>query len=343
VIREILCDGGDQRWHTAERSSTKAVACEIPEPALDHIQPRARCRNEMKMNPWMTPQPRFHFRMFMSGIIIHDHMKIQSRRSFGIDLLEKTNKFLVPVPRHAIADHFSIQHAEGSEQRRRSVTNVIMRHSSAAAFLHRQPRLRSVERLDLAFLVDTQNQGFFRRIQIQAHDVTQLLDKTLVSTEFEGFDPMGLQVVLLPDPADGRFADILRRRHRPRAPMSRRGRFCLKRSFDHDFDFLGSYPRKSTRSRGVLLQTCDAKSQKSLTPQLNRRPRNSQTFGNLLALCSLSCQSNDLGSLNQTQRERSSLSPSVQSRLLLGRKDDGWGCSAHHPKLYPQIFYMSIY
>jgi len=270
-------------------------------------------------------------------------MKINSRGSFGVDLLEKTDEFLVPVPRHAIANHFSIQHAKGRKQRRRSMTDIIMRHRAAAAFLHRQPRLRSVERLDLAFFVDTQNQGFFRRIQIQTHDITQLFDKTFVSAEFERFDPMGLQVVLFPDPSNGCFADILRCRHRPRAPMSRLGRFGVKRSFDHNFDFIMSYPRKPTRSRGILLQACNAKSQKSLTPQLNRRPRNSQTLGDLLALCSLRRQTNNLSSLDQTQRQRSRLRPSIQSRLFLGRKDDGWGCSAHHPKLYQQIFYMSIY
>jgi hypothetical protein len=104
---------------------------------------------------------------------------------------------------------------------------------------------------------------------------------------------MGLQVVLLPDSADGCFADILRRRHRPRAPMSRCGRFCLKRGFDHGFDFLWGYPWNSTRSRGILLQSCDTKGQKSLTPKLNRRTRDSQALGDLLALYSLSGQTND--------------------------------------------------
>jgi len=325
-----------------ERSSTKAIACQIPEPALDHIQPRARCRNKMKMNPWMTAQPRFHFRMFMRGVIIYDQMKIHPRGGFGVDFLQKANKFLMPVPRHAITDHFPIQHAEGREQRRRSMTNVIMRHGSAAAFFHRQPRLRSVERLNLTFLVDTQNQGFFRRIEIQANDVAQLFDKTLVSTEFESFDSMGLQVVLLPDSADGCFADMLRRRHRPRAPMSRRRWFRLKRCFDNSPYFLGCNPRKPSRSWGVFLQTRNAKSQKALPPKLNRWPRNSHTLGDLLALGALGGQTNDLGSLNQPHGERSSLRPSVQSRLFLWRKRDGGCCSAHRPTSYTRFAYMSI-
>ena len=55
---------------------------------------------------------------------------------------------------HALADDLAGGDVERGEQRRRAVALVVVRHRSGAALLHRQARLRAVERLDLALLVD---------------------------------------------------------------------------------------------------------------------------------------------------------------------------------------------
>jgi hypothetical protein len=52
-------------------------------------------------------------------------------------------------------------------------------HRASTALLERQARLGAVERLDLALLVNRKNQGFVRRIKIEADDVLDLLDKAL--------------------------------------------------------------------------------------------------------------------------------------------------------------------
>jgi len=56
-----------------------------------------------------------------------------------------------------------------------------------------------IEGLDLTFLVDTQNKGFVRWIEIESNDIVELLDKVFVAAELEGLDEMGLEVVLFPD------------------------------------------------------------------------------------------------------------------------------------------------
>ena len=58
---------------------------------------------------------------------------------------------------HVAADDGAIEDVEGGEQRGGAVTLVVVRHRPGAARLHRQPRLGAVERLDLAFLVDREN------------------------------------------------------------------------------------------------------------------------------------------------------------------------------------------
>jgi hypothetical protein len=47
--------------------------------------------------------------------------------------------------------------------------------------------------LNLALLIDAQDQGFRRRVHIQPDDVPQLAHKVRIAAELEGFDAMGLQ------------------------------------------------------------------------------------------------------------------------------------------------------
>jgi dihydroxyacetone kinase len=107
-------------------------------------------------------------------------------------LFKETDEFLVPVTGHALADDAALQHVERGEQRGRAVALIIVRHRPAAALLHRQSRLGAVERLDLRLLVDRQNQGVLRRIDIKADDIVQLGGKLRIVRQFEGSHPVGL-------------------------------------------------------------------------------------------------------------------------------------------------------
>jgi hypothetical protein len=126
-------------------------------------------------------------------------MQSEAGRDLGVDFREEPEKFLMPMARHAVADNRAVEHAEGRKQGSRAVPLVIVRLRAAAAPPQRQARLRAIESLDLALLVDAQHQGFVRGIQIEPQDVGQLLEEVLVAAELEGLDPMRLQVVALPD------------------------------------------------------------------------------------------------------------------------------------------------
>ena len=62
------------------------------------------------------------------------------------------------MQRHAIANHFAIEDIQGSEQRGRPVTLVVMSESSASPGFHRQSRLSSIQRLDLTLLINAQHE-----------------------------------------------------------------------------------------------------------------------------------------------------------------------------------------
>jgi hypothetical protein len=60
-------------------------------------------------------------------------------------------------------------------------------------------RLRPVQRLNLALLIDAQDDRFVRRIHIKSDDIANFPRKLRIAIELEQFDAMWLQLVFLPD------------------------------------------------------------------------------------------------------------------------------------------------
>ena len=287
--------------------------------------------------------PGFHAGMFVRAIIIDDQMEIEFGGSFGVDFLQETEKLLMPMARHAVSDHFAVEHAEGGKQRGRPMADVIMGHGSTATLLQGQTGLGSVERLDLAFFVHAQYQRLVRRIQIKSHDIVQFLDKAFVPAEFESPDQVGLQVVLFPDSPNGRFAQLLDLSHRPGTPMGRIRRLGVKSRFDHGFNFPLRDSRDATRTGGVFFQTGQAESQKPFPPQLDRGPRDPQFASDNVVEHAGRRSQNDLGALDKPRRKASAPRPRFQNPRFLGRQDDLGGCSAHQALAYTQRSYLSSY
>src|SRR5438105_1196507 len=73
--------------------------------------------------------------------------------------------------------------------------------------LERQDGTRPVEGLDSALFVDREDDGFRGWMQIQADNVAEFLDESRVLRVLEVLDAVRLQPMLMPDPADHRFAD----------------------------------------------------------------------------------------------------------------------------------------
>ena len=70
--------------------------------------------------------------------------------------------------------------------------DVVARNALDLAKTQRQDRLRSFQCLNLAFLVDAQHHSVVRRIQVEADDVSDLLDEKGVVGQLEVFLPMRL-------------------------------------------------------------------------------------------------------------------------------------------------------
>lgn len=185
---DVVVDSGDQIRDVLEGASTDTLVGNLAEPALHHVQPRAGSGNEMQVEAGMAFQPGMDARLFVRPVVVDDQMQVQIEWCLDADQLQKTDKFLMAMPRHAIANDGAIEHVQQSEPGRRAIAFVAVRLPGRDSRPQRQERLSAVEGLDLAFLVDAEHQGFVGRIQIQSHHVVEFLDETLVAAEFEGLD-----------------------------------------------------------------------------------------------------------------------------------------------------------
>jgi hypothetical protein len=102
--------------------------------------------------------------MFVSGMIVEDHMDRLVGRHLPLDGIEKADELLMAMALHAAADDLALEDIEGGEQGGGTVSFVIVGHGGTASFLHRQAGLGAVGGLDLALLVEAEHDGVGWRI-----------------------------------------------------------------------------------------------------------------------------------------------------------------------------------
>jgi len=107
----------------------------------------------------MAVEPGAYLRVLVGGIVVEDDVGRLVGRHLGVDGVEKTDEFLMPVTLHVPAEDGAVEHVEGSKQRRRAMPLVVVGHGAEPALLQGPTGLGAVERLDLALLVDRQHDG----------------------------------------------------------------------------------------------------------------------------------------------------------------------------------------
>ena len=91
----------------------------------------------MRNKPGMTPKPALDFGMFVRAVIVHDQVQLELPGKLVVELLEKFQKLLMPMPRVTLTDHFALGHFQCCKQRGRPVAFVVVGHCPTAAFLQR--------------------------------------------------------------------------------------------------------------------------------------------------------------------------------------------------------------
>src|SRR5258707_6673687 len=87
------------------------------------------------------------------------------------------------------------------------MTKILKAMLFGSASGERQNRVKSVECLDSALLIDTEDRSVYRRLKVEANDVGRLLFKLGVIASHVTTQPMRLNAEMAPDPAYARLAN----------------------------------------------------------------------------------------------------------------------------------------
>ena len=323
---DIFANRPDQFRNAGESPPANPFPRQFSEPSFDHVQPGRTRRREMEMKTRVFGQPLFDDRVGMRSIIIQNQMKITAAGSRSMDHLKELQELLVAMARIAGSDNRTIQHVQGGKKTSRSVPFVVMRHRSAASFFHRQPRLSSIQGLDLRFFVDAQNQGFIRGIQIESDHIGQFFNEVFVLRQLERFHAVRLQSVGLPDAGHRGMAVANRLGHRPRTPMGCVGRMSLQGSINNLFHGCLVGSARTPSMRRIFTDSGGAEFFKTFSPQKDRWTGNSKIFRNGIIGLTVRGRQADARSQDNSLRGRFRTYPSCQSPSLFRghRQNRGW-------------------
>src|SRR6266568_1134116 len=316
-----------QLRHAMKDAPAKALLREVAKEPFHHVEPGRAGGGEVHVEASAPSEPAFHLGMFVRGVVIHDEMHFAVRRRLSLDEAQEAQPFLVPVLAHAGSHHSPVQGIEGGKQRGRAMPLIVVGHGLALAFFQRQAGLSPIQGLDLALFIQRQDQGVLGRVQIQPHDLFQLLGKLRVVTELETPYPMRFQSVRSPNPPLRGFTHPSRPLHASRAPVR-----CLRGGLLGGLadDLFHPRCRKfglASRSRSVLLDARQTALDKPLAPAGHPLTPPSQGSSNLFVLSALRGQQNHLGSLPQSARQTATPRPRFKLLSLFSGQSNRRGDS----------------
>ena len=93
----------------------------------------------MRDKPGMAFEPALDPGMLVRAVIVHDQMQLDLPWKLLVELFEKFQKLLVPMPRIALTDHFALHHFQCGKQRSRAIAFVIVGYRSHRPFFRGKP------------------------------------------------------------------------------------------------------------------------------------------------------------------------------------------------------------
>jgi hypothetical protein len=187
VVVEEAADGGFQFSGGAETAAPDALFGERGEPAFDEIEPTGGGGREVHMEARAFDKPALDGRGPVGSVIVHDEMHVQIRRHVVFYGVEESTELRAAVATMDLADDFAGFGIESGEQAGCAMAQVVRSAAFGLSGTHGQQRRGSLQSLNLALLIDGQDQGALGRVQVQADDVPHLVDKQGVVAELKAF------------------------------------------------------------------------------------------------------------------------------------------------------------
>ena len=280
---DVVEDGALQLLGGAMDAAPDLFVGQQPEPALDLVEPGGAGGCEMGLPARPFGEPVADRLGLVGPVVVHDDVDVEISRDVRLDEVEEFAELSGPMARETFADDLSRGDVEGREERGRAVALVVVAAPLRLPGAHRQEGLGTVQGLDLALFVDTENQGTIRRRQIQTDDVADLLHEEGIARQLEGLRAMRLQAEGPPDAMNGRGRVAARPRHRAKAPMGRVRRRLFQRQPDRFCDgVIADLTRRA--GAGFVVQTVEALRRIAATPLAHGVRARLETNGDLLVL-----------------------------------------------------------
>jgi len=272
---DVIVDGRFEIGEAGECAATNALVGDVAKESLDHIQPGGTGGSEVDVKTLVLGQPLLNLGVLVCGVVVYDQMQVLILGGAAIDHPEESQPLLVAMQRLDHREHFAGEHVQRGEQCGDAVAFVVMRHRLGAPALERQAGLGAIQRLYLCLLVATENQGVLWRVQIQANNVLELLDKVLVVGQLEGAHAMGLEAMGAPDSRHAGGARTQVGRQRARAPVRGPCRFLLQSCVHHLFlTHCGARAAWATGTPRILQQALHPRGKKPGAPASRHAPVN---------------------------------------------------------------------
>lgn len=118
-------------------------------------------------------QPRLHFWVLVSGVVVDDQMQLKMLGRFSIDLLEKVQPLLMSVLVLNAADQAALEIVQRGEQRDGAVAYVIVRLRANMTDPEGQARLGTFEGLYLTLFIAAEHQSLLWRVEIESDDIPE--------------------------------------------------------------------------------------------------------------------------------------------------------------------------
>jgi len=150
--------------------------------------------------PPMFFKPPHDLGMLVGGVVVDDDVDRFFLGHSGLDEVQKADELLMTMAFHALSNNLAFKDIERREQGGNAMALVIMGHGASAALLHWQTRLGAIKCLNLALLIDRQDNGVVRRIDVEANDVVQFGRKLRIVGQLELAYPVRLEAMSTPYP-----------------------------------------------------------------------------------------------------------------------------------------------
>ena len=154
-----------------EDATSNDVPLDLRKPYLDLIEPRRVGGSEVKVDSRVLSEELAHQSTLVGRKVVEDYVDLLAA-PLGFDqLTQESNQLLAGVPSDRLAQDRPTTSVQGREERERAVPVVLEAMPLGTPRRQGQNGVQPVEGLDVRLLVQAEDSGVLRRVEVQPDDV----------------------------------------------------------------------------------------------------------------------------------------------------------------------------